>query len=280
MNNVLTVDVEDYFQVTAFERDIPRHSWKQYESRVESNTCRLLEILDRHDTQATFFVLGWIARNYPKLVEEIQSAGHEIGSHSYWHRLVYQQTRQQFRDDSRLSRDVIQNIIGQPVTAYRAPSFSITNDSLWALDVLVEERFRVDSSIFPIHHDRYGIPAANCNMHAIETSAGTLWEIPPSVVQIGRLNLPLSGGGYFRLLPLWTTKRGLTRIQQTRPIVFYIHPWELDPDQPRLQAGSIASRFRHHVNLQSTERKLNAILSQFRFGPIPKSIPQQAEAIV
>ena len=200
--NAFTVDVEDYFQVSAFEKHIPRDQWDRWESRVEANTHRMLQLLDRHGVKATFFVLGWLGERYPQLVRDIHSCGHEIGSHGYWHRLIYRQSPAEFRADLRRSRDVLQDAIGQPVTAHRAASFSITKQSLWALEILVEEGFLVDSSIFPVRHDRYGIPGAEPRLHRLTTTAGYLWEFPPSVVRFAGLNVPVGGGGYFRLYPL------------------------------------------------------------------------------
>ena len=276
--NAFTVDVEDYFQVTAFEKHIARSQWDQYESRVVANTQRILRQLSRHNVQATFFVLGWVADRYPQLVHEIHRSGHEIGSHSYWHRLIYDLSPEEFRDDLRRSRDVLENLIGTPVTAYRGPSFSITKRSLWALDILIEEGFCIDSSVFPIHHDRYGIPGAERSIHTLRTSAGQLWEFPPSVVRFAGFNLPVSGGGYFRLYPFSLTKYCLTRLNHRRreAFMFYVHPWEIDPEQPRLGVGSRMSRFRHYVNLSSTQSKLDALLEKFRFGRLCDVI-QQAE---
>lgn len=265
--NAFTVDVEDYFQVSKFDNVIRRDQWSRCESRVVANTHRILELLDRHDVKGTFFVLGWVADRFPQLVRDIQSGGHECGSHSHEHRLVYRQTPQAFRDDLRRSRQAIADACGERVTAYRAPSFSITKRSLWALDVLAEEGFLADSSIFPIHHDHYGIPGAEPGFHRITTAAGPLWEFPPSVVRLLRLNLPVAGGGYFRLYPLSWTMRWLRQINQAaRPFLFYIHPWELDPEQPRLKARSRLSRFRHYTNLSKTERRLDVLCSEFRFG--------------
>ena len=240
MLNALTIDVEDYFQVSGFERHVDRRDWDRYESRVVPNTYRLLSLLEEQQTQGTFFVLGWVAERFPELVRDIHRAGHEIGSHSYWHRLIYQLTPDEFRADLVHSRDVLEQITGEPVTAYRAPSFSITKDSLWALEILVEEGFDSDSSIYPIYHDRYGIPDAQPALHRLATKAGELWEFPASVLRVGRMNLPISGGGYFRLYPLPFTIRALRKVnrQLQRPFVFYAHPWEIDPTQPRLRVGS------------------------------------------
>jgi polysaccharide deacetylase family protein (PEP-CTERM system associated) len=281
MLNALTVDVEDYYQVTAFERHVDRRNWSDFPSRVVANTQRLLRLLEQHDAPATFFILGWVAHRFPELVREIHRAGHEIGSHSYWHRLIYTLTPDEFRNDLRLSKSVLEDIIGEPVRAYRAPSFSITRRSLWALDILAEEGFTCDSSIYPIYHDRYGIPNAQRRLHQIETPSGPLWEFPPSVVRLGRMNLPVSGGGYFRLYPLTWTTRSLRRInRRQQPFMFYIHPWEIDPDQPRLQAGSRLSRARHYVNLGRTEHKLSRLLTQFRFSRMADCIQQEAELCV
>jgi len=266
--NALTIDVEDYFQVSGFEKHIERRQWDGYEIRVVANTQRILDLLDTHNVKATFFVLGWIADRFPDLVCEISDRGHEVGSHSYWHRLVYELTPEEFRQDLRRSRDALERAANAPVTAYRAPSFSIVEPCRWALDVLAEEGYRIDSSIFPICHDRYGIAGAPRQLHRLDTGAGPLWEFPPSVCRIAGVNVPVSGGGYFRLFPLLLTIACLKRVQRTtgQPLMFYLHPWEIDPEQPRLRVGSYLSRFRHYVNLATTERKLVALLRTFRFG--------------
>jgi polysaccharide deacetylase family protein (PEP-CTERM system associated) len=281
MLNALTVDVEDYFQVTAFERHVSRRDWDSFPSRVVNSTRRLLHLLAAEQVQATFFVLGWVANRFPDLVREIHSAGHEIGSHSYWHRLAYHLTPEAFRADLVESRDVLQDIIGESVTAFRAPSFSITRRSLWALEILASEGFTTDSSIFPIRHDRYGIPNASPRVHVLSTPAGSLREFPPSVVRFGRWNIPVSGGGYFRCYPLSWTSRALRHINQQKqqPFMFYIHPWELDVDQPRLQAGSFASRRRHYLNLHTTEGKLRQLIRRFRFGKLSDALPSQLSAV-
>jgi polysaccharide deacetylase family protein (PEP-CTERM system associated) len=268
--NAFTVDVEDYFQVTAFEGHIGRNQWDQFESRVEKSTYRLLELLAKHKVRGTFFVLGWTASKHPGLVRDIHAAGHEIGSHSYWHRLVYDLSPEEFRHDLCRSRDVLEELIGQPVTIYRAPSFSIVERSKWALTILAEEGFTVDSSIFPTHHDRYGIPDAECQIHSIETAAGVITECPPTVFRAPAYNLPISGGGYFRLYPFTMTRYCLARTsaRTNQPFMFYTHPWEIDPNQPRLDAGSRTARFRHHVNLRRTYAKLEKMLTTFRFASI------------
>jgi polysaccharide deacetylase family protein (PEP-CTERM system associated) len=276
--NAFTVDVEDYYQVSAFEKHVPRDQWDQWESRVVANTRRILALLDRRQVKGTFFVLGWVAQRHPRLVREIQAQGHEIGSHGYWHRLIYEHSPGDFRDDLRRSRDVLEDVAGVPVTAHRAASFSITARSLWALEILVEEGFSVDSSIFPIHHDRYGIPDAEPRLHRLATPAGPLWEFPPSVARIAHMNLPVSGGGYFRLYPLFWTRYCLGRINRRgrQPFIFYIHPWEIDPDQPRVAGPSRLTRFRHYVSLGQTERKLDRLLARFRFGRVSDVVAAQA----
>jgi polysaccharide deacetylase family protein (PEP-CTERM system associated) len=212
------------------------------------------------------------------LVREIHGCGHEIASHGYWHRLIYEQSPEEFRADLRQSRDVLQDIIGQPVTAYRAASFSITKQSLWALDILAEEGFRVDSSIFPIHHDRYGIPGVAPRLHQIATTSGLLWEFPAAVARFAGMNVPVGGGGYFRLFPLPVTLHFLRRVnrRQWQPFVFYVHPWEIDPDQPRIVGASRLSRFRHYVNLAKNEQKLDRLLRSLRFGRLCDVLGQSA----
>lgn len=271
--NAFTVDVEDYYHVSAFEGQVRREDWDSFQSRVEDSTYRLIDLLARHEVRATFFVLGWVAWRFPQLVQRIHAAGHELASHSFWHRLVYELSPAEFRQDLQDSRAALEDAAGVSVTAYRAPSFSITKRSLWALDVLAEEGFQIDSSIFPIYHDRYGMPDAPTSLHQRTTDAGTLWEFPPSVVRLAGMNLPVSGGGYFRLYPFAVTQRGLSRINRRgRPFMFYVHPWELDPQQPRLAAGTRLSRARHRINLGATERKLDRLLGRFQFGTISDAI--------
>lgn len=279
INNAFTVDVEDYYHVSGFDEIVDRQHWSQYESRVVNSTRRLIRILAEHDVCATFFVLGWVAERHPELVREIQDGGHEIGSHSYWHRLIYQLTPEEFREDLLHSCKIIEEITGERVTSFRAPSFSITKDSMWALDILAEEGISLDSSIFPVHHDRYGVPGAERFANQIDTPAGSLWEVPPSVCRLGKWNVPVGGGGYFRLYPLPVTNRMLSTINRRhgQPFVFYIHPWEIDPDQPRLPVSSRSSRFRHYTNLASTEGKLHRLLSQFSFGPLSSIVPAPME---
>ena len=263
-DGTFTVDVEDYFQVSAFSSVISMDDWDHYECRVENSTRRVLEIAAQTSTQGTFFVLGWVAERYPELVREIQAAGHEIGCHSHWHQIVYELGPDRFRADLQRSRDCLQQVLGQPVTLYRAPSFSVTSKSLWALDILVEEGFTTDSSIYPVRHDRYGIPQAPTSPHLIQTSAGPLREFPGMVYQAGAARLPVGGGGYLRLLPFCVTAPLLRGVRaQGRPLNVYIHPWEFDPEQPRISA-SLRSRFRHYQNLKTTAYKIRSLLQTFQ----------------
>ena len=267
--NAMTVDVEDYFHVSVFDGVVPRRRWEQLESRVCANTDRLLEIFDAGGVTATFFVLGWVAERCPDLVRRIAERGHEVGSHGYGHRLVYDQTPRQFREDVHRSKAILEAAGVAPVYGYRAPSYSITPRSLWALDILIDEGFRYDASIFPVHHDRYGIPVSGRHPYRVERERGGLWEAPGSTVRWGPLNMPVAGGGYFRILPYAWTKWGIARLNRVerRAAIFYLHPWEIDPGQPRLDAGALG-RFRHYCNLDKTESRLKALLRDFRFGPM------------
>jgi len=268
MVNVLTIDVEDYFNVSGFDSRIKFEDWEKFESRVEANTNRLLTILKEFNVKATFFVLGWTAERHPKLVQQIYQEGHEIASHSYAHRLIYKQSEKEFREDLKRSKAVLEDIIGEQVIGYRAPSYSIVKDSLWALDILIEEGFLYDSSIFPIRHDRYGIPNGNRFPYMIHGENGkSILEIPLSTVTVFNNNIPVAGGGYMRLFPYWFVRWGLKRIneKERQPAVIYFHPWEIDVDQPRLQ-GSLLSRFRHYVYLEKTEPCIKALLRDFKFS--------------
>ena len=267
--NAMSVDVEDYFHVSVFDGIVPRGRWADMESRVCANTRRLLDIFDEFGVASTFFVLGWVAERHPELVQEIANRGHEIASHGYAHRLVYDQTPAAFREDVHRAKALLEDAGGCRVGGYRAPSYSVTPRSLWALDVLIEEGHWYDASIFPIRHDRYGIPVSPRAPFQIERTPGTLIEVPGSTVRMGPLNLPIAGGGYFRILPYQWTRWGIERLNagEGEPAVFYLHPWEIDPDQPRLQAGWLG-RFRHYRNLDRTETRLRALLGDFEFGTV------------
>lgn len=272
MENVLTIDVEDYYMVSAFADTVRFGDWPGFESRVERNTRQLLELLAEFNTNATFFVLGWVAENCPNLVRDIHAAGHEIGCHGYNHRLIYHLTPDEFREDTRRAKGALEDLIGDPVIGYRATSYSIIKETMWALDVLFEEGFRYDSSIFPILHDRYGIPGADrfCSMVKCK-GAGELLEIPPATISLLKKNIPIAGGGYLRLLPIWLTTWGIQQInnRELKPAVVYVHPWEIDHDQPRLR-GSRLSVFRHYTNLATTVPKLRRLLDTFRFNTVRK----------
>jgi polysaccharide deacetylase family protein (PEP-CTERM system associated) len=273
--NALTVDVEDYFQVSAFAGIVDRSQWGTFESRVCRNTDELLGLFDDAGVRGTFFVLGWVAERFPDLIRRIQAGGHELASHGYAHQLVYDLTPEEFRADLARARGAIGDATGVVVQGYRAPSYSITNRSLWALDVLVTEGYHFDSSIYPIHHDRYGIPNWPRHIHRIVRDAGEIWELPGSTVRLGGVNLPIGGGGYFRLLPYWWTARGLRSLNrhEHRAGVFYLHPWEIDPDQPRLRAG-LVSRARHYHALAKTRARLSRLLRDFSFGTVSTAIAQ------
>ena len=265
--NVFSVDVEDYFHVEAFSDVVDRTTWESYACRVEANTQRLLDLLDECGVQGTFFILGWVAERYPNLVREIVARGHEPACHSYWHRLIYRLDRDEFASDTRRAKDVIEQAAGEAVFGYRAPSYSITMQSLWALEVLAESGFTYDSSIFPIRHDVYGIPDAPRRPFLVTTPSGPIVEFPITTFRmIGEQNLPVGGGGYLRILPFWYTKLGYRRARaENVPLIAYIHPWEVDPDQPRI-GGRKKSRLRHYTNLAKTHDRLRQLLALGRFS--------------
>ena len=279
--NAMTIDVEDYFHVSVFDGIVPRSEWATLESRVCRNTDRLLGILGEHGVRGTFFVLGWVADRHPGLVKQIADAGHEIASHGYGHRLVYDQTPAAFREDVRRAKRILEDASGQPVVGYRAPSYSIVPRSLWALDVLIEEGHTYDASIFPIRHDRYGIPVSARHPYLIERRSGRIVEAPASTTEVGGTHLPIAGGGYFRLLPYGWTQWGIRRVNQTegRPVIFYLHPWEIDPEQPRLPVGFLG-RVRHYRNLDQTESRLRQLLGEFAWGSLRSVLPSFSNATV
>jgi polysaccharide deacetylase family protein (PEP-CTERM system associated) len=272
--NALTVDVEEHFQVSAFDGVVGRHEWDSLESRVERNTERLLELLGESEVQATFFVLGWVGQRYPRLVRAIAARGHEIGCHGWGHALVYRQRREEFAEEVARSRAVLEDAAGVAVRGYRAASFSITRHSLWALDVLVEAGFHYDSSIYPVVHDRYGLPGAPRGISRLRTPAGSsIVEVPPATLRIGPVVLPVGGGGYLRLYPAAFTRWAIGRLNRVErmPAILYLHPWEVDPEQPRIRA-SWASRFRHYQGLHRTTERLRDLLRRFSFAPIAEVI--------
>lgn len=271
MLNALTVDVEDYFQVNAFARHVRRDEWERYPLRVCDNTRRVLDMLDEFRIKATFFVLGWVAEREPGLVKEIQTRGHEIACHGYGHQLIYDIGPDAFRKDIRYSKQLLEDLCGESVKGYRAPSYSITAKSLWALDILIEEGFTYDSSIFPVFHDTYGVPDAPRFPHVIERHGARIVEFPLTTypLRCGKkeYRLPIAGGGYLRLLPSVLIRRAIEKINhvEKQPAVLYFHPWEIDPTQPRIRAG-LKSRFRHYFNLHRTEEKLRVLLNKHSFG--------------
>ncbi len=265
----MSVDVEEYFHASALERVAPRDAWTTLPSRVVPTTHALLDLFASREVRATFFILGWVADRYPALVRDIAAAGHEVASHGYWHQIVYSLTPADFREDIRRSKQVLESLTGQAVHGYRAPSFSITKQSLWALDALLEEGYTYDASVFPVRHDRYGIPDAPRHAYQVSRPSGVLQEVPPSTIRLGGQNLAVAGGGYFRLLPYQWTRYGLARLNDTerRPAIFYLHPWEIDTEQPRLPVG-LATRLRHYGNLGRTLGRLARLLDDFRFAPV------------
>ena len=268
--NALTFDVEEYFHAEVFTRVVRPEDWEALPSRAAESTRRILDVLDLRGITATFFVLGWVAERDPGLVKDIQARGHEIACHSYAHRLIYGMTQDDFRADVRRAKAVIEDATGSAVVGYRAPTFSVTRQTLWALGVLAEEGFRYDSSVFPIHHDRYGIPDAPRFPHRVRLVDGrSLIEFPITTLAIAGQRFPFSGGGYFRLLPYPVIRAALRRVntQERMPGIVYLHPWELDPEQPRLPIRGL-SRVRHYANLERTAGKLDQLLSDFKFAPV------------
>lgn len=267
ITNVMSVDVEDYFQVGAFEHTIARDDWVRWPCRVEANIERILALFARHDIQATFFTLGWIAERYPAMVRSIVDAGHELASHGYGHQRASALTAAEFKADVTRAKALLEDIAGQPVSGYRAPSFSIGSGNLWALDVLAETGHRYSSSIYPIAHDHYGMPDAPRFPYRPEQCSALL-EMPPTTVKWRGRNLPAAGGGFFRLLPYAASKWLINRVNQDdkRAAMFYFHPWEIDPQQPRVPGAPLKSRFRHYVNLGRMESKLDHLCHDFQWG--------------
>jgi polysaccharide deacetylase family protein (PEP-CTERM system associated) len=271
MLNALTIDVEDYFQVNAFEPYVARQSWDGYPLRVADSMGRLLDLLDEFGVKATCFVLGWVAQRLPALVREIRARGHEIACHGYGHQLIYRIGPKAFREDVRRAKGILEELTGAPVRGYRAPTYSITNESLWAFDILIEEGFSFDSSVFPVYHDTYGIPDAPRFPYTLRRAGGSIEEFPLTTLPLKlaglSYQLPIAGGGYLRLLPESLIRWGIRRINdgEGKPCVLYLHPWEIDPGQPRIQAGWKSS-FRHYNNLSRTEGKLRYLLTGINYG--------------
>lgn len=277
MKNVFTVDVEDYFQVQAFADVVDPARWDAYQSRVVKNTTTILDLLEERGVTGTFFVLGWVARRNPQLVRQIVRAGHEVASHGMSHRMITTQSATDFRKETRDSKNILEDLCQQPVIGYRAATYSITRKSLWALDILCEEGFKYDSSIFPMRHDNYGIPEANPLPHRLTTPGkASIVEFPISVLQRLGLTIPIAGGGYFRLFPYWFTRWALRELNDAnQAFVFYIHPWEVDPEQPRIEKARLTSRFRHYQNLDQCSTRLRRLLEDFEFTTMRSVLAQE-----
>jgi len=272
--NVLTIDVEEYFHPTEVQRAVEMEQWSSLPSRVEQETDDVLELLAKNSVQATCFVLGWVAERHPALIRRIAAAGHEIGCHSYAHQLVYDMTPQQFREDTERAVAAIADVTGERPRSYRAPSYSITERALWALEILIECGFEFDSSIYPISHDRYGIPGFQRHAHKLETPSGPILEIPIATTQLPGGVTPIGGGAYLRLLPYRYTAAGIRRVngREQKPACIYFHPWEIDPDHPRLAQG-FASRFRTYTGLRGMRSKIDRLLKEFRFSTLASVYP-------
>jgi polysaccharide deacetylase family protein (PEP-CTERM system associated) len=266
--NAMSVDVEDYFQVSAFEAHVSREDWNHRTLRVEGNVDRILALFDAHGVKATFFTLGWIAERCPQMVTRIVAEGHELASHGYDHTRVTQQDADTFRDDVVRTRGVLEDLGGTAVLGYRAASYSIGESNLWALDVLAETGHRYSSSIYPIRHDLYGIPDAP--RFAFETRPGDLLELPVSTVQVSGRRIPCGGGGFFRLFPYALSRAMIHRVNRVdqQPTIFYFHPWEVDPEQPKLSGLGLKTRVRHYLNLDRTSARLSRLLEDFRWAPL------------
>ncbi len=282
MTNALSIDVEEYFQVEAFAKVVSQADWERFEPRVVQNTEKILGLLDRFGLKATFFCLGWVAQRYPGLIKNIVNKGHEIASHGFSHTPLFRLTPQEFRQEICESKKILEDLTGQEVQGFRAPTYSITKKTLWALEILAEEGYKYDSSIFPIRHDLYGFPEAPRFPFKVRLDGKNLRliEFPVSTVKIGKINWPVAGGGYFRLFPYPLTKILLLHINkhEGKPFVFYLHPWEFDPDQPRITRAPLKSRFRHYLNLKKTEEKFKRLLGDFKFAPI-KEIIKESKSI-
>jgi polysaccharide deacetylase family protein (PEP-CTERM system associated) len=265
IKNAMTVDVEDYFQVSAFEQCIHRSDWDKLPHRVEQNTHKILDLFATAEINSTFFVLGWVAERYPSIINRIIAEGHELASHGYAHQRATQQTRGEFRKDIHQAKVVLEDLSGVQIKGYRAPSYSISKENLWAHDELFAEGYVYSSSVYPIHHDLYGIPDAS--RFSYQCQSGLL-EIPVSTVKILNKNFPAGGGGFFRLYPYFLSRWNINQINRTdnQSVIFYFHPWEIDPTQPRQNQASLKSRFRHYLNLHRTEARLKKLLLDFQWG--------------
>lgn len=272
--DVLGVDVEEYFHATTFESILPRSEWEERKGRSARSLERLLALFERWNVRATFFVLGWFAERNRAAVRAIAEAGHELACHGYGHRLIYHMSAGEFREDVRRAKGLIEEIAGRAVEGYRAPTFSIVARTAWAVPILVEEGFRYDSSIFPIHHDRYGIPGFPTHPVRIETVSGSLLEFPLTTVPLGPFNFPVSGGGYLRLLPFPIVRRALARVRRQGGLVnLYVHPWEIDPELPRVPMPFL-KRLRHYHGIRHVESRLERLVADGSYGPFRDASPR------
>jgi len=269
VKNALTIDLEDYYHVSAFRQQIATTDWNLQQSRVEKNTDVLLELLQEVGCNATFFVLGHVAERHPQIVRRVAEKGHEIACHSLRHRTVYEMTPTEFREDTERAKKLLEDITGSPIRGYRAPSFSINKQSFWALEILVELGFTFDSSIFPVKHPNYGVPDSPRDPYRVQTPRGSIVEFPMTTLQLFGRRAPLGGGAYFRLLPYWYTRWGMRFLNEheNKPVCVYLHPWEIDPQQPKI-SGSLTSRLRHYFGLRSSASKFGRLLRDFQFSPL------------
>jgi polysaccharide deacetylase family protein (PEP-CTERM system associated) len=267
--NALTVDVEDYFQVSAFDGHVHRDSWDRMPSRIERNVDQLLQLLDDRRARATFFTLGWVAQRHPSLIRRIVAQGHELASHGYGHRRASDLDHTAFSDDIRRAKGLLEDLGGAAVIGYRAPSFSINKGNLWAFDCIAAAGYRYSSSVYPVQHDHYGMPDAPRFPYRVRDG---LMEIPVTTTRLLGRNLPAGGGGYFRLAPYNVSRWAIARVnrQEQRPAIFYFHPWEIDPEQPRVNGVGVKTRFRHYLNLHRTKARLSRLLTDFQWDRVDR----------
>ena len=277
--NAMTVDVEEYFTVQNLDTVVPRDRWSAQAMRCDDQTRRLLDVFDAHGVKATFFVLGWVAERQKALVREISDRGHEVAAHSYWHKLVFEMSPEDFRADTQRVRDLLQDITGAPVTGYRAPTYSVTERSLWAHEILAEEGFAYSSSIFPVVHDRYGIPSYARFPQKLTFGDATLWEFPMTTLRVAGKNLPVAGGGYLRLLPVRTVAAALAHVNNAegQPVIVYLHPWEIDPAIPRFKQ-SLLKDTRGYIGLDGMVDKLDFLLTVLNFDRVDNVLASAAAA--
>jgi polysaccharide deacetylase family protein (PEP-CTERM system associated) len=275
VKNALTIDLEDYYQVSAFANSVRSDAWESYPGRLEQNTSRLLGFLDTAGHKATFFVLGWVAQKFPNIVAEIARRGHEIACHSNVHHLVYTLSPGEFRGDTQRAKELLEDASGAAVRGYRAPSFSINRTCIWAFPILAELGFAYDSSIFPIRHVSYGLPRAPRFPFVVRTGNGPIVEFPMPTLEMGGKRAPFAGGAYLRLLPYWFTRWGIRFLnaKEMRPACVYLHPWEIDAEQPRMD-GDLSARLRHYLGLRGAESKLRQMLQDFEFQPLGTMIEE------